>query len=69
MKLEEFVARLCEAELAMHNGKLRNVMWSGSITAPVRGVDVRVTVSSGNFKGDFVPRGDTVFQTELLPIS
>jgi|GEM_PF-235381 len=60
--IEEFVARLCEAELATRNGKLRDVMWSGSIKAPDGGVDVRVTISSGEFDGDFVPRLDTVLQ-------
>jgi len=39
-------------------------MWSGSIKAPDGGVDVRVTISSGEFDGDFVPRLDTVFQAK-----
>lgn len=32
--------------------------------APDGGVDVRVTISSGEFDGDFVPRLDTVFQAK-----
>ena len=67
-QLEELIARLCEAELAAYGGKLRDVFWSGSITAPDGGVDIRVTASNGNFDGDFILRSDTVFQAKAKPM-
>ncbi|MDA4845744.1 hypothetical protein [Hoeflea poritis] len=63
-QLEELVARLCEAELSARGGYLRDVKWSGSLTAPDGGVDVRVTVTREGFEGDFVPRADNVFQAK-----
>lgn len=63
-QLEELVARLCEAELSARGGFLRDVRWSGSLTAPDGGVDVRVTVTREGFDGDFIPRADNVFQAK-----
>lgn len=63
-QLEELVARLCEAELSARGGFLRDVRWSGSLTAPDGGVDVRVTVTREGLDGDFIPRADNVFQAK-----
>ncbi|RYH07778.1 hypothetical protein [Tropicimonas sp. IMCC6043] len=63
IQLEELIARLCEAEVSKFGGKLRDVMWSGSINAPDGGVDVQVK-SDPTFDGDFIQRPETVFQAK-----
>jgi hypothetical protein len=64
-QLEELIARLCEAELASKRQPISNVRWGGSITAADGGVDIRVTVKNPAFVGDFIRRGDTVYQAKV----
>ncbi len=63
-QLEELVARLAEAEISANGGNLRELHWAGSISAPDGGVDVRVAISNGDFRGDFIPRPNTIFQVK-----
>ena len=64
-QLEELIARLCEAELASKRQSISRVRWGGNITAADGGVDVRVTVEDPAFVGDFIRRGDTVYQAKV----
>lgn len=64
-QLEELIARLCEAELAAKRQPINSVRWGGSITAADGGVDVHVTVEDPAFVGEFIRRGDTVYQAKV----
>ena len=63
-RLEEFVARLAEAEVASHGLSPSCVHWGGSITAGDGGVDVRVDARESGFKPGFIPRPNTIFQAK-----
>lgn len=63
-QLEELIARLAEAEVAMHGHSPASVNWSGSITAPDGGVDIHVQVPVDQLKAGFLVRPDTVFQAK-----
>lgn len=63
-QLEELIARLAEAEVAMHGHSPACVNWSGSITAPDGGIDIQVQVPADQLKAGFLVRPDTVFQAK-----
>lgn len=63
-QLEELIARLCEAEVSQSKHAVSSVRWMGALTAPDGGIDVQVVVPDENFRGDFVPRAETVFQVK-----
>lgn len=63
-QLEELVARLSEAEVAKAGHAVSCVRWMGALTAPDGGIDVQVVVPDEQFRGDFVPRAETVFQVK-----
>lgn len=63
-QLEELIARLAEAEVAMHGHSPACVHWSGSITTPDGGVDIHVQIPVDQVKAGFLVRSDTVFQTK-----
>lgn len=63
-QLEELIARLAEAEVAMHGHSPACVNWSGSITAPDGGIDIHVQVPVDQLKAGFLVRPDTVFQAK-----
>lgn len=63
-QLEELIARLAEAEVAMHGHSPACVNWSGSITAPDGGIDIHVQVPIDQLKAGFIVRPDTVFQAK-----
>jgi hypothetical protein len=64
IQLEELVARLAEADVASVGHSPACVQWSGSITAPDEGIDIRVDVSPGEVTSGFLVRSDTVFQAK-----
>ncbi|EGO8354573.1 hypothetical protein E0V34_22080 [Escherichia coli] len=64
IQLEELIARLAEAEVAMHGHSPACVNWSGSITAPDGGIDIHVQVPVDQLKAGFLVRPDTVFQAK-----
>lgn len=63
-QLEELIARLAEAEVAMHGHSPACVNWSGSITAPDGGVDIHVQVPVDQLNAGFLVRPDMVFQAK-----
>lgn len=63
-QLEELIARLAEAEVAMHGHSPACVNWSGSITAPDGGIDIHVHIPVDQLKAGFLVRPDTVFQAK-----
>jgi hypothetical protein len=63
-QLEELIARLAEAEVAMHGHSPACVNWSGSITAPDGGIDIHVQVPVDQLDAGFLVRSDTVFQAK-----
>lgn len=63
-QLEQLIGRLAEAEVAAHGGSVADVRFSGSITAPDGGVDIRVDVKKRPFESGFIPRANTVFQSK-----
>lgn len=63
-QLEELIARLAEAEVAIHGHSPACVNWSGSITAPDGGIDIHVQVPVDQLKASFLVRPDTVFQAK-----
>lgn len=63
-QLEELIARLAEAEVAMHGHSPACVNWSGSITAPDGGIDIHVQVPVEQLDAGFLVRPDTVFQAK-----
>ena len=63
-QLEELIARLAEAEVAMHGHSPACVNWSGSITAPDGGIDIHVQVPVDQLKPGFLIRPNTVFQAK-----
>ena len=65
VQLEKFIARLAEAEVASHGLSPSCVHWSGSITTPDGGVDVRVDAGKSDFNPAFISRPNTIFQAKL----
>lgn len=63
-QLEELIARLAEAEVAIHGHSSACVNWSGSITAPDGGIDIHVQIPVDQLKAGFLVRPDTVFQAK-----
>lgn len=63
-QLEELIARLAEAEVAMYGHSPACVNWSGSITAPDGGIDIQVQVPVDQLKAGFLLRPDTVFKAK-----
>ena len=63
-QLQQLIGRLAEAEVAAHGGSVADVRFSGSITAPDGGVDIRVDVKKIPFESGFIPRPNTVFQSK-----
>lgn len=68
-QLEELIARLAEAEVAIHGHSPACVNWSGSITAPDGGIDIHVQVPVGQLKPGFLIRPNTVFQAKKHKMS
>lgn len=64
VQLEQLIGRLAEAEVSAYGASVADVRFSGSITAPDGGVDVRVVISSDPFKSGFISRTNTVFQSK-----
>ena len=64
VQLEQLIGRLAEAEVSAYGASVADVRFSGSITAPDGGVDVRVVISSEPFKSGFISRTNTVFQSK-----
>lgn len=64
IQLEELIARLAEAEVAIHGHSPACVNWSGSITAPDGGIDIHVQVPVDQLKPSFLLRPNTVFQAK-----
>jgi hypothetical protein len=63
-ELEQLIGRLSEAELATNGASVSEVRFSGSITAPDGGVDVRVNVADPQFTSAFVQKPNTIFQAK-----
>lgn len=63
-QLEQLIGRLAEAEVSACGGSVGDVRFSGSITAPDGGVDVRVDVKTSSFQSGFIPRANTIFQSK-----
>ena len=63
-QLEQLIGRLSEAEVAAHGADVGDVRYSGSITAPDGGVDIRVDVKKDRFVSGFIPRPNTIFQSK-----
>ena len=62
--LEEFIARLAEAEIAAKGHSPAWVSWSGSINAPDGGIDIRVQVPVDTINTGFLERPDTILQAK-----
>ncbi|WP_368731678.1 hypothetical protein, partial [Enterobacter cloacae] len=62
--LEELIARLAEAEVAVCGHSPARVRWSGSINAPDGGIDVHVQVPVEQLNSGYIERPDTVFQAK-----
>ncbi len=69
VQLEELIGRLSEAEVVVRGGHVGDVRFSGSITAPDGGVDIRVDVKDGSFVPKFIPRANTIFQSKKSKMS
>lgn len=63
-RLEEFIARLSEAEVAAHGHSPASVSWSGSIKAPDDGIDIHVEVDTSELESGFLSRPNTVLQSK-----
>ncbi len=63
-QLEQLIGRLAEAEVAGHGAHVGDVRFSGSITAPDGGVDVRVDVQKTPFVSKYIPKPNTIFQSK-----
>ena len=63
-QLENFIARLAEAEVAAHGHSPAWVSWSGSINAPDEGIDIRVQVPVDKLNTGFLERADTILQAK-----
>ena len=63
-QLEQLIGRLSEAEVVAHGACVGAVRFSGSITAPDGGVDIRVDVQTAPFLSGFIPRSNTIFQSK-----
>lgn len=64
VQLEELIARLAEAEVALYGFSPACVNWSGSITAPDGGIDIHVQVPADEMDTGFLARSDTVLQAK-----
>lgn len=63
-QLEQLIGRLSEAEAVANGADVGDVRFSGSITAPDGGVDIRVNVTNDPFASGFIPRPNTIFQSK-----
>ncbi|WP_448649732.1 hypothetical protein ACSHWC_16300 [Pseudomonas fluorescens] len=63
-QLEEFVARLAEAEVAAYGHSPAWVGWSGSINAADDGIDIHVQVPVEKLNTGFLERSDTILQAK-----
>lgn len=61
-QLEELLARLAEADVAMRGHSPACVSWSGAITAPDAGIDIHVQVVAASFDTGFLQKPDTIIQ-------
>ncbi|WP_272526553.1 hypothetical protein [Providencia sp. PROV219] len=64
VQLEELIARLSEAEVAVHGHSPARVNWSGSINAPDDGIDVHVNVPVEQLTTGFIERPNTILQSK-----
>lgn len=64
IQLEQLIGRLAEAEVSACGASVGDVRFSGSITAPDGGVDIRVDVKNRPFSSGFIPRANTIFQSK-----
>lgn len=63
-RLRTLVGLLCEAELRNRGHSTSAVTWGGDQNAKDGGVDVRVSLTSGDWDGGFIPRHCTGFQVK-----
>ncbi len=63
-QLEELIARLSEAEVAVHGHSPGRVSWSGSINAPDEGIDIHVQVPIPELDTGFLAKSDTILQAK-----
>lgn len=63
-QLEEFIARLAEAEVAAYGHSPAWVGWSGSINAPDDGIDIHVKVPVEKLNTGFLERSNTILQAK-----
>lgn len=68
-QLEEFIARLAEAEVAAYGHSPAWVGWSGSINAPDDGIDIHVQVPVEKLNTGFLERSDTILQAKKHSMS
>lgn len=64
LQLEELIARLAEAEVAVHGHSPAYVNWSGSINAPDGGIDIHVQVPVEQLQTGFLERSNTILQAK-----
>lgn len=62
--LEELIARLAEAEVAMHGHSPARVSWSGAINASDGGVDIHVQIPVDELSTGFLERPQTILQSK-----
>ena len=63
-QLEELIARLTEAEVAVHGHSPAWVSWSGSINTPDEGIDIHLQVPADRLNTGFLERPDTILQAK-----
>lgn len=63
-QLEELIARLAEAEVAVQGHSPAGVSWSGSINAADEGIDIQVQIPVDTLSTGFLERPDTIFQAK-----
>lgn len=69
VQLEQLIGRLSEADVVMSGAHVSDVRFSGSITAPDGGVDIRVIATKFPFVSGFIPRQNTIFQAKKSSMS
>ncbi|MBG5919014.1 hypothetical protein [Providencia stuartii] len=69
VQLEELIARLSEAEVAVHGHSPARVNWSGSINAPDDGIDVHVNIPVAQLTTGFLERPNTILQSKKHSMS
>lgn len=63
-QLEQLIGRLAEAEVMLCGAQVSDVRFSGSITAPDGGVDVRTDVRVAPFVSGFIPKPNSIYQSK-----